>query len=50
MKVWWVFDLKCLEFIKVYDDVINGFIVGFDGLVYFVLVDGKIKVWGRERD
>lgn len=50
VKVWCIYDLKCLEFIKVYDDVVNFVVVvGFgEGFVFIGLVDGMVKVWKWE--
>lgn len=48
LKVWRLLDLKCLELIEVYDDVVNMVVVGFDDLVFIGLVDGMLKVWKCE--
>lgn len=45
MKVWRILIFKCLEFIFVYDDVVNVVVVGFNGFVFIGLVDGIVKIW-----
>ncbi|KAE8672461.1 Clast3-related [Hibiscus syriacus] len=49
MKLWWISNFKCLEFVDdAHDDVINSVFVSFNGFVFIGSVDGTVKAWKRE--
>ncbi|KAE8735334.1 proteasome assembly chaperone 2-like [Hibiscus syriacus] len=49
MKVWWISNFKCLEFVEdAHDDAINFVVVGFNYVVFTDSVDRTVKAWNRE--
>ncbi|XP_027362492.1 protein JINGUBANG-like [Abrus precatorius] len=48
VKVWNVWDFKCLESIDAHGDAVNAVVVGFEGRVFTGSADGTVKMWRRE--
>ncbi|KAK7310372.1 hypothetical protein RJT34_07846 [Clitoria ternatea] len=50
VKVWSVWDLKCMDSLEAHEDAVNAVVVGFEGRVFTGSADGRVKVWRRMKE